>query len=396
MEALGPWPEDRRVAVAVSGGADSLCLAWLATRWGRPFGLIVDHGLRRESAAEACETRDTLAGLGIASRLLSLHGLTPGPGLAARARAARYSALTEACAAAGMTDLLLGHHADDQAETVLLRKRAGSLSAGLAGMARVVETLTLRLVRPLLDIPKAELVATLRAQGICWVEDPSNIDERATRARIRRQLAANAEDRALLLAEAREAGLARAARDKATARLLAERVEIRPEGFALLSPGRIERAALASLVRALTGAPYPARTAHLARVAASLSPCVLDGLRILPAGKLGDGWLLHREEAALGTDISAMPGALWDGRFRLLYEGSLPDGLTLGALRDDAVPLRPLTKLPSSIMRTLPALRLQGRLVAVPHIGYYESACVARIRVLFSPPNPASGTPFGM
>jgi tRNA(Ile)-lysidine synthase len=291
---------------------------------------------------------------------------------------------------------LLGHHADDQAETISLRRSAGSLSAGLAGMARMTETPFLRLVRPLLDIPKAQLVATLRAQGIGWVEDPSNQDQRAARARARAHLATDGTQRAMLLAEAHEAGLARVVRDLATARVLAERVVIRPEGFALLSPGPIAWDALAAIVRALTGAAYPAPTAHLVRVAANPSPCVVAGLRVMPAGRNGRGWLLHREEAALAPDVVAVPGAVWDGRFRLVHEGSLPDGLMLGALRDDAATLRRLSPLPSSVMRTLPALRLQGRLVAVPHIGYTESSCVAGIRVLFSPPNPVSGAPFGL
>jgi tRNA(Ile)-lysidine synthase len=395
MAALGPWPADRRVAVAVSGGADSLCLARLAAGWGRPFGLIVDHGLRQESAAEAAQTQATLSRLGVASRILTLEGLAAGPGLAARARAARYEALTGACAAAGLADLLLGHHADDQAETVLLRRRAGSLRAGLAGMARIAETPSLRLVRPLLDVPKASLVAILRAQGIGWVEDPSNADQRAARVRARCLLAAHGVERAALLADAREAGEARVAADISVARLLAGRVVLRPEGFALLSPGPIDRAAFATLVRGLTGAPYPARTAHLARVAARPGPCVLAGLRIIAAGRLGEGWLLQREEAGVGPDIEAVPGAVWDGRFRLKGCGALPEGMMLGALREDASRLRRLTDLPSSIMRTLPAIRLHGRLVAVPHIGYAENSCFAGMRAVFSPPNPVCGAPFG-
>ena len=134
MDRLGPFGPGRHVAVAVSGGADSMALAVLAAGWGRPLALVVDHGLRQASAAEAEATLRRLHERGIPARLLMLHGLRPGPALQARARAARYGALTAACEEAGLVDLLLGHHGGDQAETIAMRRAAGSGPAGLAGM----------------------------------------------------------------------------------------------------------------------------------------------------------------------------------------------------------------------------------------------------------------------
>ncbi|MDE2582833.1 MAG: tRNA lysidine(34) synthetase TilS, partial [Rhodospirillales bacterium] len=190
LDPLGPFEPSPHVAVAVSGGADSLALAllahaWVGARGGRLLGLIVDHGVRAAAAAEAAEAAARLAGIGVPARILRLHGLARGPGLAERARAARYAALDAACAAAGIVHLLLGHHAGDQAETVILRALSGSGPAGLAGIAALTEAAGPRRLRPLLDIPPARLRATLTAAGLGWTEDPSNADQAATRGRLR-------------------------------------------------------------------------------------------------------------------------------------------------------------------------------------------------------------------
>ena len=252
MARLGPWDGARRVAVAVSGGADSLALALLAQDWGDPVALVVDHKLRPAAAAEAEWTRATLLARGIPATILRLDGLTPGPGVAARARRARYAALSAACRAAGLVDLLLGHHAGDQAETVLMRRRGQSGPDGLAGMAACVVTEDVRLLRPLLAFDPARLRAMAAAAGLTPVEDPTNTDLRTTRARLRREIGA---DRAALLAAASEAGAARAMAEAEAAAELAARAEIRPERFAVLSPGPLDPA------QPRRPAPQPVRAA---------------------------------------------------------------------------------------------------------------------------------------
>ena len=149
------------------------------------LALIVDHGLRAESTDEAAATVARLDARGIATRLLRLDGLAHGTALAERARDARFAVLTQACASAGILHLLLGHHASDQAETVLMRALGGSGPAGMAGMLPLVETPSVRILRPLLSIPPARLRAKVAAAGMAWVEDPSNVDQRALRPRLR-------------------------------------------------------------------------------------------------------------------------------------------------------------------------------------------------------------------
>jgi tRNA(Ile)-lysidine synthase len=397
MAQLGPWGVDRRVAVAVSGGADSLATAYLASRWGTVLGLIIDHGLRRESAAEAVFAAAALRRLGVPSRIIRLEGLLPGPGLAARARQARYAALTAAARDAQLLDLLLGHHALDQAETVLMRAGASSGPAGLAGMARLVETNDIRLVRPLLGTEPGRLRATLRAAGISWVEDPSNQNMAALRPRLRAGLAdpeGQAPATYALLAAAGAHGEARQMMEADVARTLAQRATLFPEGFARLTPGPIDAAALAALLRALNGADFPARGDAVARLVANPRPTTLAGLRFAPAGRLGSGFLITREVAALGPPVPALPGTRWDGRFALDAVFSAPPGAVIGALGPAAAALRHLSHLPDVVLQTLPGVWLGKSLISVPHLNYPDPLTCAPMRLTFSPANPAAGALF--
>lgn len=394
MAQAAPWPTPRRVAIAVSGGADSLSLALLARRWGNPFAFIVDHGLRPDSANEAAQAASTLTSLGVPSRILTLHGLRLRPGLAARARHARYEALAGAMRALDLVDLLLGHHAADQAETVLLRRQAGSGETGLAGMALVTETADHRLVRPLLGISPRALRDALAEAGIAWAEDPSNHNLAATRPRLRQRLRADPAEAGRLLLAASRAAPARAERDHRIARILCERATIFREGYALLTPGPIDPGALGALLRALSGAAYPAPTHALARMAADPHPGTLAGMRLLPAGRLGPGLLLLREEAALQPPIEAMPGAVWDRRFILDGQARPPAGATIGALAHDSPLVRGASSLPSAILRTLPTLRLRGEILAVPHARFFNGWTLDCGGMTLHPANPASGAPF--
>jgi tRNA(Ile)-lysidine synthase len=398
MRGLGPFEPGSHLAVAVSGGADSLALAWLTDRWargrgGRVTALVVDHGLRRESAAEADLTRTRLTANGIASRLLRLTGLARGPALAARARAARYAVLERACAETGILHLLLGHHANDQAETLAIRRLDGSGPAGLAGMAALTETRHVRRLRPLLAVGPGRLRATLRAAGLGWVEDPSNTDPASLRARLRQAHADPAGEgpaTRAAIAEASIRGIARREAEQATADLLAARVAFFPQGHAFLSPGPIAVPALAALLRVIAGADYAPSPRQLATLAASPGPATLGGARILPAGRLRPGgWLVVREAAAMAPPIPAAAGAVWDARFALAE--TIP-GAWLGPLGPQAAGLRKTSDLPAAVLWTMPAIRSDSRLLAVPHLRLGDRAICDILYPAFS--MPAAGAPF--
>jgi tRNA(Ile)-lysidine synthase len=143
--------------------------------------------LRVESAREAAAVKRLARQLGIEHRTLRWTGKKPKTGLQEAARDARYRLLGGAARKAGAPYILTAHTLDDQAETVLIRLTRGSGLTGLAAMQRVTPLGdgALTLVRPLLDIPKARLIATLKAAKISFADDPSNRDPRFTRVRVR-------------------------------------------------------------------------------------------------------------------------------------------------------------------------------------------------------------------
>jgi tRNA(Ile)-lysidine synthase len=375
MARLGPFGAPPRLAVAVSGGADSTALAlltqaWVARHGGEMLALIVDHGLRPTSALEAALTGQRLAARGIAARVLTLTGLA-GAGLQARARTARHAALAGAARAAGFLHLLYGHHADDQRETAAMRAARGA--AGLEGMAAWRAGHDIIAVRPLLAVSAAALRTWLRAAAMPWVEDPSNADRRFERVRIRQDGAA--------MADTAAASAGRRARDLAAANFLARHAMLRPEGFAVIDAATAPPAALAALLRIIGGRDHPPARAPVAALAARRGPATLGGVRIAPAGRLGGGWLLAREPAGCAKPVPVAAGALWDHRFRILEAAG--EGAELGALGPDAPSFRAaMPDLPALVLRGMPCLRRHGAVIAFP------------APALFTPPAPACGHPF--
>ncbi|MGE0717248.1 MAG: tRNA lysidine(34) synthetase TilS [Alphaproteobacteria bacterium] len=333
------------MAVAVSGGRDSMALALLADAWARALGgsvlaLTVDHGLRPEAADEARRVAAWLTSRGIPHRILRGGMPSAAAGLQAAARALRYRLLEEACRAAGALHLLLAHQRDDQAETVLLRREDGSGPDGLAGMASLRETRDLRVLRPLLRFPRARLAATLAAMGQQWIDDPSNVDRRFARARLRAELDGAA--REALLAAAAAAAADRAAAERRTAADAAGCAVVADAGYVLLDPAGLARAADAGervvrgALRAVGGASYPPRSVRLGRLMAAIAaglprPRTLAGCRIVAwRGSV----MVCREPAAVGeaATFDAQGRARWDDRFDVAVAPPAPPGWRVAAL----------------------------------------------------------------
>ena len=195
------WKAAPALVLAVSGGPDSLALMWLAARWRRALtrgprliAVTVDHGLRPEAAREARDVKHLARTLDLPHRTMRWNGAKPKTGLPAAARMARYRLLAQAARANGATHILTAHTRDDQAETLLMRMLRGSGIAGLAAMARETEREGLTLARPLLDISKSQLVATLGKAKIAFADDPTNRDRSFTRPRLRALMPALAEE----------------------------------------------------------------------------------------------------------------------------------------------------------------------------------------------------------
>jgi tRNA(Ile)-lysidine synthase len=232
--------QGRKILLAVSGGPDSMALMACAARHAADRGdpppavATVDHGLRAGSTDEAGMVGGIARKLGLPHAVLVWSGAKPSAGIQEAAREARRSLLLNEAHRLGATALVLAHHRDDQAETVLMRLCAGSGISGLAAMRAVASGSGIEILRPFLAVPKARLVATAAASGLPFVRDPSNGDRRFARARWREAavlLAAEGLDAVRLsrLAEraARADAALEAAADLAEARWTSDREGVR-------------------------------------------------------------------------------------------------------------------------------------------------------------------------
>ncbi|MER2604202.1 MAG: tRNA lysidine(34) synthetase TilS [Siculibacillus sp.] len=387
----------RGIGLAVSGGADSTALLHLHHRARaldgdspRAVVLTVDHGLRPEAGAEARAVGELAGRLGYSHRILEWRGDKPTSNLQAAARDARRALLLGAVADLGLDTLALAHHADDQAETVVMRLARGSGVAGLAAMARERVESGVLVARPLLDVPRARLVATLTAAGQGWFEDPSNGDARFERARVRAAAAGLADlglTRERLTATARTMARAAAALDVMLAELVGAAVTIHPGGWARIeaapwarAPEEIRLRLISRLIAAVTGAVHAPRLEACERLDRAAGAAWASGERwaetaagalievrrgaITIAPEIGRGerrvrlapgeaarWFGRRIGLRVTADGPVEIGHLGlDGRARLAAEGRL--GEVGGAS--------------AAIVATAAAVRVEGAIVAVP------------------------------
>ena len=184
-----PLKGAKAIAVAVSGGPDSMALAKLLSVWAgkkiKVHVVSVDHGLRKESAAEAKMVAKTADGWGVSHATLTWAGRKPKTRLMEAAREARYQLIGDYCRKTKIKHLFLAHHQDDQAETFLFRLAKGSGLDGLSGIRPVQKKAELLLLRPLLSVPKEVLVATCKFYKLPFARDPSNAKKQYARPRLR-------------------------------------------------------------------------------------------------------------------------------------------------------------------------------------------------------------------
>lgn len=398
MATYAPFEAQARIACAVSGGMDSMALLSLLAPWCRAHGhelvvLHVNHGLRAEADADAAFVMRQAERLDLQGCVLHWQGEKPRGPIQESARRARYNLMTDHCRRQGILHLVVAHHQDDQSETVALRLQSGSGLAGLSGMAAVRYLPDLRLIRPLLGLPKARLQATLEQQGLDWKEDPSNRNDAHRRVHYRKLLQSSEQGVLLgqrLAALAGTYGRLRAWSEAETGRWLARVVRMHPAGYALLeaaafteAPDWLARQAWFQLLRTIGGAAYGVRGTSLDASLESWRttgrmPETLGGCRILPyaSGKV----LVMREVEGLRSH-PLRPGdtVLWDGRFRFARAWDCQDDreLLVGPLGHDGVnkllqkiPSLRKSRIPRAVWPSFPALFCLDGLLAVPHLNY--------------------------
>lgn len=413
MALVGPFEHQPHLAVAVSGGADSMALAlltqgWVDARSGRITCLVVDHGLRDTATTEAEQTKERLARCGISATILTWVDDKPEHGIQAVARDARYRLMEDWCRDHGILHLLVGHHAGDQAETVLMRLERGSGPDGLAGMSMIVERQACRIVRPLLGVDKQDLMDFLQARGMVWVEDPSNRNPQFARTKVREELDQNPARRAGLLASARRFAQLRDYMEDASAKWLAQHVRLDPSGYALVdkiafidAEPDIRQRALQSLAHGIGGPMYRPSAADIEPLTEALLRDKGAAVARAVFSPRGQRIMVYRENRNLPHPVrvsgsSQTQSVLWDRRFRIEIAPQRDD-LTImpwahvsGGHVDRSLCLDRAPRIPHSALAVLPTVRL-GQKNWLPSPGRDAQHGVA---VRFFPSAPIGGTGF--
>ncbi len=318
-----------RLLVAISGGSDStgllIALHHAASQPDCPHSLMaatVDHALRAGSADEAQAVARLCATRGIPHRTLTWNGAKPATGIPVAAREARYRLLADAAADFGATAIITGHTADDQDETIAMRAaRADDDSIGLSGMASAtLYDRRIWVLRPFLSVRRAAIRDYLGRAGLGWIDDPSNVDRRYERVRIRQDRSSAAP------LSADEAAVRRRHLSEAAAGLIERYATLHAGCLVVLSPAALEadpadlRHALATLVAIAGGRPHRPGTAvmdSLMRLVAAKKPGRMTLARALVQCRRDGLYLMREIRDVLPHPVPAHSSLLWDGRYRI-------------------------------------------------------------------------------
>ncbi len=383
LNALLPPGRFERIGVAVSGGGDSIALMHLlaahhAAGGPEPVVVSLDHGLRPEAAGEVAAVAQSAAALGVTHAALVWGGWDGRGNLMAGARRARYRLIAEWAIGQGLPAVALGHTADDQAETFLMRLARGAGLDGLSGMSAERRAEGMLWLRPLLDTTRAELRAYLRAAGLGWVDDPTNDDTTYARVRARATMAAlvplgiSPSGVAEVTAHLREVREVLDAATYAVAEALVRfdmgDLVIDRAGLAQ-QPAELRRRLLAQALRWIAGAEHAPRGPALAAFGETAlkgsAPATLHGCIALPEG---EQLRICREAASCAGAVPL--GAVWDGRWRL--NGPSVPGAEVRALGDAGLQQCPEWRAsgrPRAALAADPALWRGAELLAAPLAG---------------------------
>lgn len=317
---------DRPLALALSGGGDSMALLhiaadWCAQRGRRLLALTVDHRLNSGSAAWTAFAGETARAMGAQWRALTWDGPKPAAGLPAAARAARHALLADAARQAGARVILMGHTADDIAESDWMRKRGATLGVlrEWSPSPAWPQGRGLMLLRPLLTASRADLRTLLTSRNASWLEDPANADPRFLRSRARAALSHPPHGRT---GNPRTEATAESLRAGDEGRTDPPRIAADSWSGLLALPRAIPAQTLAAALLSVSGQTTPPRGPRLATLHARLAASAdvtstLSGARVQASG---DDLLIAREPGRVGLPDLALPvnaPAIWDGRFEI-------------------------------------------------------------------------------
>lgn len=385
-----------QVALAVSGGSDSMALMTLACEWARRatdapslIVLTVDHRMRPDSRQEAEWVGAQAKAAGLAHHILNWENAPAHPSQD-KARAARYDLLSGFARAHDIQAIVTAHTRDDVAETFLMRLARGSGVDGLSAMARRTTWGSIALLRPLLDLGRAQLRTQLTARGATWIEDPSNADERFERVRVRSALGVLSDigiPPARIAESAKRLRRTRRAIEEIVRKFITTEVEVSPAGYARLSlstllarPDEVVLHIVKQLIGWVGGQARPVRLRKLEILAGQLRRgshvTTTVGGCLIAVRTDHNALTICREPGRLrAAPVTLGPGqtAVWDQRFCMKARPDAIDTVrvnALGAPNVAALPeqLRKLHPLPA--LACLPALYANDMLIGVPVPGF--------------------------
>ncbi|CAG7592937.1 MAG: tRNA lysidine(34) synthetase TilS [Candidatus Midichloria sp.] len=397
----------QKIALAVSGGADSMCMAFMMHTLGFAVTcLIVDHGLRPGSTAEVIETKTFLNYQGIEVIILKWLDYDEKLNISnihQKARDARYSLLIEYCIRNDIQHLALAHNKNDQAENVLIRIGRGTGIDGLAQMSsyKIIENITV--IRPLLDYTRDEIEETLKQYNWPWVNDPSNLNPKFTRSRARELLSS---DNCLLTIDklnllAKNALRTRDYLEKTTLATFYEVVTVKDLGYIKLDIQKfltmheeIQLRVLSCILRSLNN-QYSIRLNNLENLLNKIrhfekwSDATLHGCEILKI-KQPYKLIFIREKNAIKSIVinKGVRRIIWDTRFIIELDSDLDEELRVEALTKTRLPFLK-NKLDNSITLEhnklkwiLPVMIKNNTVIACPLLGWPGDKIKFKVTIL--------------
>ena len=386
----------QNIALAVSGGADSIALTYLANKFKNQFNynliaFTLDHQLRKESAKETIFVKNLMNKLKIKHYSLVWREEKPTTKIQETARIARYNILGEACRNNNIKYIFLGHHADDQLETFIIRLYAKSGLDGLSCMKEMTRILTnsgsINLVRPLLKYRKKALKNICNINKLKWIEDPSNSDMKYLRSKTRKLLLNTNvyEDFTNSIQVFRKLSINIS---NIINNFIKDDIKFNDLGVCKLSmykfielPSIFQIKVLNYLIRIIGGKKYPRKNKILNNLLRNLlsKKCkntTVGGAYIRITEN--DIILSRQLDNSIKTNNLNNYATLWDRRFMVINK-TTKNHLTVGALGEkDYLLMIKLNKIqkPSinfSVIKTIPAIRVLEEVVSVPHLLYWKS-----------------------
>lgn len=403
----------KKIAVAVSGGVDSVALLFLVSKWSQGkdipiYVLFVDHNLRPESKEEK-KYVETLSGqLGHVFIPLSWHRIGSTGNLQEQAREGRYNLMIEQCHQYDINLLITGHHRNDIIENFLLRK---SRQSGVFGLSTSNVTFrdNVQIIRPLYNIFKADVIKYLIGNKIKWYEDISNQSDKYNRNKIRKQIASYSPVQIKLIEdEILEINNASKLLEQDLIKAVAEIIEFKSCGVAKIALNQfrllnqqLQVNLLSYVLTAVSGGSNLPRYRNLQVILEQIGQGndLKNTIHFCQLIAQGKDLLIHREVAKINkAPLTLTNGVCWDNRLQFLCPDNLSNQFTIHKLSNQDYGFLKERRLiddireldddftQKSLLFTLPVVKEVEKIVAIPHIFYYDDSVLkGNLKVIFKP-----------